>query len=233
MFEEESKGLEQLSAHRGPRVPEVIGTGIAVNNSYMVMDWLEPGKRKVDYFENFGRALAELHSNSQNSFGLDHDNYIGSLPQSNRKHVSGSEFFIEERLLPQAEAAFASGVLPSAAAKEFESLLQKIPSILPNDKPALIHGDLWSGNVVTGTDGNAWLIDPAVYYGYRESDIAMTMLFGGFDQSFYNAYHEAFPLTGDWRSRVDLFNLYPLLVHVNLFGGSYVSQAMQILNKYR
>ena len=232
MFEAESEGLRLLSAAEGPKVPEVFATGVASDTAFILMQWLEPGRRNENYSREFGRSLAELHRSTDTSFGLDHDNYIGSLSQSNRRHVSGASFFIEERLYPQAQTALRSGALPASATKDVELLMKNIPSLLPDEKPSLLHGDLWNGNAVTGPDGKAWLIDPAVYYGFRETDLAMTRLFGGFEESFYEAYNESFPLAVGWQSRIELFNLYPLLVHVNLFGGSYAGSFLRSLRRY-
>jgi protein-ribulosamine 3-kinase len=232
MFEAEKTGLEWMGKSGGPNVPAVIATPVAGGSAFLIMEWLEAGKRSEGQAITFGNKLARMHQNRSPHFGFHQNNYIGSLHQSNTLHENGAEFFIEERIRPQAEMAFASGKLSPSERGTFEKLYKNIPDILPDEPPALLHGDLWSGNYVTGPDGEAWLIDPAVYYGNREADLAMTRLFGGFDEQFYTGYEEVFPLSHGWKDRMDLFNLYPLLVHVNLFGSGYVNQALTVLRRY-
>jgi len=185
-----------------------------------------------DYWTDFGHKLAGLHRCSKENFGLDHDNYIGSLPQSNGSSSTWVEFFINQRLRVQLTLAKNGNNIPSQLLQSFDKLIQKIPDWLPEEKPALLHGDLWSGNVMVGSDGKVCLIDPAVYYGHREIELAFTTLFGGFDQSFYHAYNEEFPLAQGYEDRFDIYNLYPLLVHVNLFGSSYLSGIQTILDRF-
>ena len=232
MFEAEAKGLLLLSGTKTISVPAVIATGQYESDSFLILEWIESGRRTKNFWEDFGRKLAALHRFSSATFGLDHDNYIGSLPQSNRSHESGVDFFIRERLEPQLDIALRSGAFDTSWKNRLERLCEKLPALIPSEQPALLHGDLWSGNYMAGPDGAACLIDPAVYYGHRETDLAMTRLFGGFDHAFYSSYNEEFPLTKGHESRVGLFNLYPLLVHVNIFGGSYVQQVEGILRGY-
>jgi fructosamine-3-kinase len=141
-------------------------------------------------------------------------------------------FFIENRLQPQLEMAVRKHSRMQELLPFFERLFQRLPEIIPAEKPALLHGDLWSGNFLVGPEGRACIIDPAVYYGHRESDLAMSKLFGGFDEDFYGAYNAAFPLAPGWKERTDIFNLYPLLVHVNLFGGGYIQQAAAVVRPF-
>jgi fructosamine-3-kinase len=157
---------------------------------------------------------------------------MGSLPQSNEESDSWSSFFIKRRLQPQVQPAQNAGLLDSKSVKAFELLYKNLQDLLPEQEPALLHGDLWSGNLITNSDGGPCLIDPAVYYGNREVDLAMTRLFGGFSQEFYDAYHEAFPLPPNDFDRVDLYNLYPLLVHLNLFGSSYLPGIKATLRRF-
>lgn len=137
-----------------------------------------------------------------------------------------------ERLQPLVKLAYDSGLLDGQDARRMEILYKKLPEILPVEPPSLIHGDLWSGNYMVGNDGNPCIIDPAVYYGHREMDIAMSKLFGGFSPEFYRAYNEEYPMVKGWEKRVELNQLYPLLVHVNLFGEGYNRQVRQILKDY-
>ena len=167
------------------------------------------------------------------SFGLDHDNYIGSLAQSNKKHADWISFFMEERIRPQLKLAMDKKLIDEGTVKQFDKLFDHFDRLIPKEKPALLHGDLWNGNFLVSDSSRAALIDPAVYFGHREMDLAMTTLFGGFDSEFYRAYDEVFPLEKGFEKRVDIHNLYPLLVHVNLFGGGYVRQVKAVLNNLK
>ncbi len=220
MFEAEAAGLQLLRESRSVNVPHVLGTGHFGNDSYILLEFIEPGKKRKDYWEDAGRRLADLHRCSSEKYGLEQDNYIGSLRQSNRKHEDWVTFFVEERLKPFGE------FISSSSADKIENTLRER---IPLEAPALLHGDLWSGNIITDSYGEACLIDPAVYYGHRETDLAMTKLFGGFPREFFDAYKEENPLQPGFEERIDVYNLYPLLVHARLFGGGYVGQVRDIL----
>jgi fructosamine-3-kinase len=180
-----------------------------------------------------GIGLARLHKTTQNTFGLHYDNYIGSLTQSNTPPAdSWTEFFIHQRLEPMLKMAVDSGKAEPDLIPKFESLYSKLDEIFPQEKPALLHGDLWSGNCMADDNGDPVIYDPAVYYGHREMDLAMTKLFGGFESEFYEAYQEEFPLEKHWEQRIAICNLYPLLAHVNLFVGSYIQSIKNIINRY-
>lgn len=230
MFEAEAKGLALLAAPNVIKIPTVAGFGSNGAYQFLLLDYIDSGQPSHNYWQQLGIQLASLHKNTQTHYGLDHDNYIGSLPQSNNKRTSCIEFFIEERLNPQLKLAQdQTKVVDSVFIKKFESLYRKLPSLLIEEKPALLHGDLWDGNLIADANGQPCLIDPAVYFGNREADLAMTQLFGGFSGEFYSSYHEAFPLQPGYQQRFDIYNLYPLLVHVNLFGESYLRQVESIL----
>ena len=232
MFEAEAKGLGLLRSAQTIYIPEVLDTGEEDNTSYLLMEWAQGKPPPTNFWEDFGQALAQLHRQTQNSFGLDHDNYIGSLPQSNAEHASWSEFFIVERLEAQLKMAFDRGEAGTTTRRAFEHLYTKLDSFFPSEPPSLIHGDLWSGNYISGPEGQPGIIDPAVYFGHREMDLGMTRLFGGFQPKFYAAYQREWPLERDWEARLEVANLYPLLVHVNLFGGGYLSQVESILRRF-
>src|SRR5437868_6082006 len=187
MFEAEAKGLILLKEANAIGIPQVIATDEADGYSFILLEFIEPGKRIKNFWEDFGTALAQLHKNTSELFGLEYSNYIGSLPQSNTQKKSWIDFFIEERLEKQIALAKNSGAINHSITQQFNSLYKKLPEIIPNEKPSLIHGDLWNGNFMTGVDGKAWLIDPAVYYGHREMDLAMSKLFGGFSHEFYES----------------------------------------------
>jgi len=232
MFETEARGLKLLLSTGAIGIPKVVQCAEYENTAYLLLEFIEAGKEIKNYFQNFGSNLARLHKCSDENFGLEYDNYIGSLKQQNKQNTNGITFFIEQRIKKQIVLAQKKGLMNLSLKKKFDVFFERLPDLIPNEKPALLHGDLWSGNYITGKNGAAWLIDPAVYYGFREMDIAMSRLFGGFNHSFYSAYNNAFPMESGWEQRLDYYNLYPLLVHVNLFGSSYLSQVQSILNKF-
>jgi protein-ribulosamine 3-kinase len=232
MLESEAKGLLLLKEADEIRVPGVICTGSRDAYSYLLLEFISPGTPGKEMMANFGRSLARLHRHSADFFGGDHDNFMGSLPQSNRKHSDWISFFIEERLEKQVMLAQSSGFLSNEISGCFGRLYKRLDSIFPKENPSLLHGDLWGGNYLVAETGKACLIDPAVYFGHREIDIAMTTLFGGFGNSFYTSYHEEFPLEKGWKDRLDIFNLYPLLIHLNLFGSGYLNQIESVVRKY-
>ena len=230
MLETEFTGMNLLDQNSSFKIPKMLICQKFEDIGYLVMEFIENGHRLNDYWEVFGRRLGEMHRNTYPRFGLDHDNYIGSLKQSNHQKENWSDFFIEERLIPQLNNSIE--ILSLEIRKGFDEVFKKIEQIFPSEKPALIHGDLWSGNFMTSENGEATIFDPSVYYGHREMDIAMTKLFGGFESQFYESYNGTYPLEPGWQDRIDICNLYPLLVHVNLFGGGYINQVRSILKRY-
>lgn len=233
-FQKEAHGLKLLKeAGSGLRIPEVVAAmpPNAERPGFLLMEFIREGQGGDS--ERFGRQLAGLHKTGVQTFGLDRDNYIGSLPQSNRNHDKWSSFFSEERIGPQLKMAVDSGKLDHASEKGWSGLQNQLDSLFPPTKPSLLHGDLWGGNYLFDQDGNAVLIDPAIYYGHPEMDLAFSKMFGGFSPGFYDGYQSVNPLDPGFEDRVPIYNLYPLLVHVNLFGGHYSSQAARLLNKYR
>ena len=232
MFEQEAIGLELLLKAGEIRVPEVITPGEGGNYSFLLLEYLDAAGKRNDFWATFGRRLAALHRHSAETFGLDHDNYIGSLKQYNNQHQHWTDFFREERLLVQMEMAGKSGLMSSDMRQAFDNLFKRLEEIFPKEPPSLIHGDLWSGNYMVDEKGEACIIDPAVYYGFREMDIGMSRLFGVFGNEFYEAYNEAWPMAPGWRERIDICNLYPLMVHVNLFGAGYLGSVENILQRF-
>ena len=230
-FSLEAKGLSLLENSRSINVPLVQCVYHEGRNGVLIMDYIESGSSHEDW-ELFGRNLAALHANSNNAFGLDHHNYIGSLEQKNTPSSDWTEFFAQERLEVQYQYARNSGLLGKEWRSWLDQLYSKLNSLMPLENPALLHGDLWSGNYKFNKEGVPYVFDPSVYYGHREVDIAMMHLFGGFDKRLFSAYQEVKPLENGWEERIDLFNLYPLFVHVNLFGGSYVTRLKNVLNNY-
>ncbi|MDV3309217.1 MAG: fructosamine kinase family protein [Cyclobacteriaceae bacterium] len=232
MFETEAKGLALLFDTGALRIPRVVGTGTRGEYQFILMEFVQSAAKSREYWRTLGRQLAALHRTSWHQYGLDHDNYMGSLPQENAPSHDWVSFFIERRLHPQLKLGVDARRISSDVTTQFEILFKRLRDILNQEPPSLVHGDLWSGNVIVDDTGNPCLIDPAVYYGHREIDLAMTELFGGFDQDFYDAYEEAFPTEPSLQERLDIYKLYPLLVHVNLFGGGYLGEVRAILRRY-
>ncbi|MDW8295753.1 MAG: fructosamine kinase family protein [Raineya sp.] len=229
-FEIEIKGLQKL-ASCGIPTPQVIASGRVQGKNYLLLEYLEGYPNKT-FWKDLGRHLAELHQNTSDFFGLEYDNYIGALRQTNTPTRNGIEFFIEQRLKVQAGLAFYNRLIEKSFLEKLNKLYEKLPNLLPNEKPALLHGDLWSGNVITHNKGYAVVIDPAIYYGLREAEIAFTQLFGGFEADFYDSYNYHFPLQKDFVERASIYNLYPLFVHLNLFGKSYLPAIERIVDRF-
>lgn len=229
MFETESKGLKILSdANTDLVIPEVVEVG----KNFLLLSLLIPGSGNSGSAYGFGTELAKLHQHSFETFGLNHDNFIGKLPQSNNQHQNWADFFVSERIEPQINLGIQSGKFESDLIPIVDALHKTVQDLFPNEQPALLHGDLWSGNYMFTKSGAASIYDPAVYYGHREMDIAMTRLFGGFSEEFYKGYNSGYPLADRFEDRIELCNLYPILVHANLFGGGYVRRANEILRQY-
>ena len=232
MFEAEGRGLEMLKSAGELSVPGVIGTGQAGDQAFLILEYIDGRPQEKNFWTNFGRGLAKLHRHTNQNFGLDHSNYIGSLPQRNAFSGSWTDFFISERIQPQLRLSRESGKSDRELEKKFDRLFVRLDEFFPSEPPALLHGDLWSGNYMIGSQGEAVMIDPAVYYGHRYMDLGMSKLFGGFANEFYQAYHSEYPLDAGWQQGVEIANLYPLMVHVNLFGGGYLGSVNSVLRKF-
>ena len=231
LFEQEALGLKELI--KSPiTTPRVLGFGEISQKYYLILEHFEPGAPQHDFFINFGHQLAKQHQILQDTFGWSANNHIGKLPQSNDYRSNWTMFFIECRLIPQLNLAIQSGLISKDVMRSFENLFPKLEHSFPDEPPSLLHGDLWSGNFMIGLSGDPVIFDPAVYYGNREIEIAFTRLFGGFDEKFYDSYNDSFALAPGFGERAELYNLYPLLVHLNLFGTSYLSGIIQILRKF-
>lgn len=229
MFEAEAHGLEWLRAAKAISVPEVL----AVGANFLLLEWLEASSPRRNFDDVFGRGLAALHRFGAPSFGLERDNFIGRLPQSNRQCSGFREFYADQRLRIQFDRARRSGHFDAHFALRFEDFVERMSDYLgPDEPPARLHGDLWSGNYLVDVHGEPWLFDPAAYGGHREMDLAMMRLFGGFSERVFDAYNEAYPFAPGFRERIALMQLYPLLVHVNLFGGGYATSVCRIVDEY-
>lgn len=234
IFEAEARALEALRVADAVRVPAVIALGGgATEHSWILLEWLEPGRAKPALWERLGLGLAALHRLRAERYGWPTDNFIGSLPQANAWLDDWAEFWRVRRLEPQLRLAYDVGWFEPPVRARFDALLDRLDVLLApaaEDGPSLLHGDLWSGNVHAMADGEPALIDPASYYGHREVDLAMSELFGGFGAGFYRAYREAWPLAEGYdEERRAIYQLYYLLVHVNLFGAGYVGRTVEVL----
>ncbi|MCA9193047.1 MAG: fructosamine kinase family protein [Planctomycetales bacterium] len=241
----EADGLDALSASNVIRTPQVLGLGEVQGQACLVLEFIEPGKATHTFWTRFGEQLAELHrvcslpddnlitKVQATYFGWHQDNFIGSTPQLNTWHDSWPEFFIECRLQPQLHWLQQKKIVDSSFIKQSQRLFSRLDALIATDEPpSLLHGDLWSGNFLVDTSGQAVLIDPAVYFGNREAELALPFLFGGFPTSFFEAYTAYWPLNDAWKSRIALYQLYHLMNHANLFGPSYLAQCVDILARY-
>ena len=232
LFEKEKQGLEFLAQHNVITVPRVLYCGTYEDEQLLVLEWIQQGPKTGDFWEKFGEQLARLHQCANTHFGFEHNNYMGALPQENEWTDSWVNFFINSRLAPQIEMALAKDLLSRREVDLFERLYKKLHTIFNEEKPSLLHGDLWSGNYLCDQDSAPVLIDPAVYYGHRSMDLAMTTLFGGFNREFYTSYHHHYPFPSNYQEQWDICNLYPLLIHLNLFGQSYLHDIKGTLQKF-
>jgi protein-ribulosamine 3-kinase len=235
MFAAEAHGLRWLAQAGALRLPEVLAVseGGAGGPAFLALEYLRPARRRDDFDEELGRGLAALHRHGAPSFGLDHDNFIGPLNQSNRSASTWAEFYRDRRLGAQLGRAERQGLATGPMRRGFERLFAILDSLVgPPEPAARLHGDLWGGNLHVDERGGPCLIDPAAYGGHREVDLAMMKLFGGFDSRVFAAYHEAYPLAPGHEERVPLYQLYPLMVHTNLFGGGYGAAVERALGRY-
>ena len=253
-FTAEAAGLSAIAKTGTIGTPEILCTGTDdgedVGYSFLLLKYIDGGKKRADYWETLARNLAAMHnadtsgffdyeveepshshSQPQPQFGFFQDNFIGARPQSNTPNESWISFFRDQRLAPQFKDAD-SYFSPTDRTKITKLLDHLEDFLVEPEKPSLLHGDLWAGNVMCGPDGNAMLIDPACYVGHAEADLAMTELFGGFPIEFYEAYKEVYTLQAGYENRRDLYNLYQLLNHLNLFGPTYLGPVLSIVGEY-
>ena len=240
MFAAEAAGLSAISDTGTVHTPRLLCRGVDEDRriSFLMMEMVCCPGRIQDYWEVFGRELAAMHLadtealSGEGRFGFIRDNYIGSTHQRNDGRESWIAFFRDCRLEPQYKLA--RTYFDSSVRRRFERLLERMDTFLEEpDRPSLLHGDLWSGNILSGSDGQAWLIDPAAYVGHAEADLAMTELFGRLPERFYGAYREVCPISPGYTGRRDLYNLYHLLNHLNLFGPGYYSSVLAVLGQYQ
>ncbi len=233
LFETERRGLRLIQTRSTLLTPSVIDCFESGDAQVLLLEWIEPGERTEGFWKIFGERLAALHQVSAPHFGLEEENYMGSVPQANHPSVSWPRFFRDQRLQPLVAKCSEKNLLPSKLCRQFERLYQRLPEVFGQEqKPALVHGDLWSGNYMCNQASEPVLIDPAVYFGHPAVDLGMTTLFGGFRSAFYESYHYHAPLPSNYEEQWQVANLYPLLIHLYLFGRSYLPQMEQTLHKF-
>jgi fructosamine-3-kinase len=230
----EANGLRELKSADAIRIPNVIFADAGM----LIIEYLSPGSKGTCFFEDFGRQLAQMHRHSRFAFGWNEDNYIGTTPQLNQavgdEMQSWTDFYFNKRLLFQYQLAERNGYVTDTFKQLFRRLESRLPAILKGseESPSLLHGDLWGGNYLVDEHAQPVLIDPAVYYGHREAELAMTRLFGGFSENFYRAYCEQWPLPDGADYRQGVYTLYHVMNHLNMFGVGYLSQIFSLMQQY-
>jgi fructosamine-3-kinase len=236
MFRAERDGLQAIRETGTVAVPRVHRADTVEGHSFLLMDFVESKRPDESDYQRLGTQLAELHRYKQSGsgikFGFPSDNFIGRLPQSNRSHSDWAEFYWHERIFSQLQRAHGAGLIQSQMIPDGGKAIALFRNTFGEVKPSLLHGDLWGGNYLISTRGTPCLIDPAVYYGHCMVDIAMSHLFGGFGTDFYDAYHRVIPKPDHYDAQIELYQLYYLLVHLNLFGSGYYSPVASILRRY-
>jgi fructosamine-3-kinase len=232
LFQKEGKALRYLSKQKVIKTPEVLDCIETGTEQVLILEWINSGPTTRQFWKSFGRQLAALHSISNSQFGWEEDNYMGSVEQSNQWIEDWSSFFTTQRLMPLAQKCLQQHLLTNKHLVQLEKVCERLNNIFEPEAPALLHGDLWSGNFMCSENEEPVLIDPAIYFGHRSIDLAMTTLFGGFDETFYEAYHYYFPLPRNYQQQWEVCNLFPLLIHLLLFGSSYRPQIERILHKF-
>ncbi len=231
MFEAEKTGIEAIENTESIAVPEIFKVVRYKGAALLIMQYINSRPANKEDFKKLGEQLAELHLNYSDKFGYTRNNFIGSLPQPNCLHSEWIDFYVEERLLPQIEMALRLNLLNQKIPKKTR-IKEVCRDICGSPKASLLHGDLWSGNYLISSGGTPYLIDPAIYFGDAMIDLSMSRLFGGFGESFYDAYHDIHHRAENYRAQTDIYQLYYLLVHLNLFGRSYYQSVIHIIQRY-
>jgi protein-ribulosamine 3-kinase len=233
LFEKERKGLEFIAGQKKIKTPEILDCFESGGHQFLLMEWVSPGSRTETFWKSFGEQLAALHSVTSDHFGFAEDNYMGSVAQVNTFSPGWTAFFTGQRLQPLVIKCTEDGLLTTRHVAAFEALYLQLPAVFGKEqRPALLHGDLWSGNFMCNDLEEAVLIDPAIYFGHPSVDLGMTTLFGGFQNAFYEAYQYHAPFPPNYREQWMVCNLYPLLIHLFLFGRSYLGQIEHTLQQF-
>lgn len=233
-FEKEADGLHMLSiaVRRKLLVPRPLFWGELDETQFLVMEYIPMIGPSVGFFEQLGTGMAHLHQSTNHFFGLQEDNYVGPDNQVNGKYENWNTFYTKARVLPQMQKAFDNQSITSEDVKKIENICFQLPNLLPQEKPALLHGDFWLGNASATKEGIPTIFDPSVYYGFREIDIAMSQLMGGFEEIFYSAYNAAYPLAKGWQQRIGINQLYSLLVLINNYSKDYYEKLKNVIKAF-
>lgn len=232
MFQKEANALQFLEKNTTFIIPKVIDCFSTKTHQLLILQWVDRGKPNNNFWTLAGEKLAFMHQYSHPFFGWKEDNFIGYLKQTNACHSKWTPFYENNRLIPLSKELQKRGLFVNADMEKMEQLCERLINLIPEEKPSLLHGDLWSGNIMPTVSSEPCLYDPAVYFGHREMDIAMTLLFGGFPDEFYDAYESVYPLSPNWKERTELMQLYSLLAHAVHFEGSYLSSVKIIIKRY-
>lgn len=233
LFKKEARALDTIRKTETFYTPNVLNVGETDNNfQYLILEWIETAEPTLVNWENLGRNLAKFHQNTNDKFGWNEDNYISIVVQPNNFTTSWSDFYTNNRIIPMIKLLQNKQLITTKEVKAATRLCQQLDNIFPVEKPTLIHGDFWNGNILATKDGEFAVVDPAIYYGHREMDLAIAKLFGGFDDTFFDAYQEISPLENNHEERLPIAQLFPLLIHAYLFEGYYVKDVQTILKKF-
>lgn len=228
MFKKEMHALEFIKDHASIGCVTPINYFEDGDFQYLLLDFIEEGKQDETFYVRFAHELSEMHKLTHQQYGWGVDNYIGSLVQNNAQKDTWQEFYATQRILPLTKMAYDNGLLNELWVRGLENFCKEIDNVFPNEQPALLHGDLWGGNYLVDAGGDAVLIDPAIYFGHREMDLGMTQMFGGFNDTFIEDYNVYSPLEKGWQQRIKYTQLYPYLVHLILFGRSYLPGVQKV-----
>ena len=230
----EQEGHTALASSEVVKTPDILQYEQVEDYEFLLLPFIGSGKRGPLFWRELGTSLAKLHDQDVgDEFGWSRTNYLGSLPQYNQSNTDFTDFWIHQRILPQLKWAKDAHKIGQKEVKAFEKLFTKLNAIFPSLQPSLVHGDLWSGNIIGHDEAGAYFIDPAIHYGHSETDLAFTHLFGSFEPSFYQAYQEIRPLAPGFQDRISIYNLYPLLLHLNLFGQAYLPSISSSLKAFQ
>ncbi len=232
LFQRELLGLQTIQKTNTIQVNHAIGICEVGGYDFLVFEYIEPVPLKANYWAILGEQLAQMHHQTNRSFGFVEDNFIGVLPQINHRGGNWGQLYVKNRLIPNVRRAADMMLLDASIILKFEQFFKLVEFAFPEEGPALLHGNLWTENVLVSTDGNPMLSNPSVYFGHREMDLAMTKMVGSFPSAFYKAYHETFPLENDWEIRLEFGQMYYALINLNTYGYPYLNEVKQRLNRW-
>lgn len=232
MFAKEKLGLELMANVIPHHVPAVLACGEENNHQLLFLEWIEPAGSTELANADAGKALANLHQHHAELFGLKHDNYMGSLVQKNSQTANFTDFYIDNRIEPQVRLAVSEGVMDKQASKGFENFYKRLDELIPKEPASLVHGDLWRGNLLFSRDEVPYFVDPAIAFNHREVDLAMLKLFGNPSEVLFETYEDFYPTQPNRIQREKYFQLYPLLIHLNLFGQAYLRDVLAIIKPF-